>query len=271
MRNASRRRWGVPAEFKELSLRRSIQEVVSVLDRYPHRITFAKQRENPATGFIETHADFPRMRAYLEHLVQDGLDPLQFLLPPIDVAQDEISRRSSGGSVLADKMYSDEAVATAVGRFYNDFQSAYRWIAENLFPTLKNQLYFYRVGPVRYRVLIFRNLEEGSGINRQGKPSVVFPSWEPVADTSDSRTVCEVTYDWPYDHGYDERSDALRVEHDLRNLGRMNRLVRYQMRFGGGYMLSHYFTNMAVHEEVYKQLEQDMVKDLLGDTMSRLP
>ncbi len=64
------------------------------------------------------------------------------------------------GGALADKWYSDEAVAVAAGRFYNLYQSAYRWIAENLFPTLKNQLFFYRVGPVKYRVLIFRNPDE---------------------------------------------------------------------------------------------------------------
>jgi hypothetical protein len=51
----------------------------------------------------------------------------------------------------------------------------------------------------------------------------------------------------------------------------MNRLVRRQMHFGDGYELSHYFGRMVVHEEVYKQLEQDIVRDLLGDTMSRLP
>jgi hypothetical protein len=64
---------------------------------------------------------------------------------------------------------------------------------------------------------------------------------------------------------------APRVERALRELGRMDRLVRYQMSFRSAYMLSDYFGGMAVHEEVYKQLEQDIVRDLLGDTMSRLP
>lgn len=271
LRNAVRSRWGVPKEFKELSLRRSVDEVISVLEHYPHAVTFAKPRQSPATGYIETHADFPRMQAYLVHLVNAHLDPQQYLPPPRDVPLGEVTGRGSGGSVLLDKMYSDDAVAVAVGRFYDLYQSAYRWIAENLFPTLKDQLYFYRVGPVRHRALIFRNPYEGSGANRQGKPSVVFPMWEPVASLADSVTICEVTYDWPYDQGYDALDDAPRVEQTLRELGRMNRLVRHQMRFGGGHMLSHYFTNMALHEEVYKQLEQDIVRDLLGDTMGRLP
>ena len=51
----------------------------------------------------------------------------------------------------------------------------------------------------------------------------------------------------------------------------MNRLVRHQMSFGGGHILSDYFMNTAVQEEVYKQLEQDIVRDLLGDHMGRLP
>jgi hypothetical protein len=203
--------------------------------------------------------------------VQEGLDPQQFLLPQIDVPNEEIARRSSEGGVLADKMYSDEAVVVAVSRFYDLYQSAYRWIAENLFPMLKDQLYFYRIGPVRYRALIFRNLYDESGFGERGHPSSVFSAWEPVANMTDSATICEVTYDWPYDQGYDLLPSAPRVERALRELGRMNRLVRYQMSFRSAYMLSDYFGGMAVHEEVYKQLEQDIVRDLLGDTMSRLP
>jgi hypothetical protein len=271
LRNAAQWGWGVPEKFKQLSLRRSVEEVMAVVEEYPGRVAFAKQRESPATGFIETHADFPRMRAYLEHLVQEGLDPQQFLLPQIDVPNEEIARRSSEGGVLADKMYSDEAVVVAVSRFYDLYQSAYRWIAENLFPMLKDQLYFYRIGPVRYRALIFRNLYDEPGFGERGHPSSVFSAWEPVANMTDSATICEVTYDWPYDQGYDLLPSAPRVERALRELGRMNRLVRYQMSFRSAYMLSDYFGGMAVHEEVYKQLEQDIVRDLLGHTMSRLP
>jgi len=51
----------------------------------------------------------------------------------------------------------------------------------------------------------------------------------------------------------------------------MNRLVRHQMSFGGGHILSDYFMNTAVQEEVCKQLEQDIVRDLLGGHMGRLP
>jgi Type I restriction enzyme R protein N terminus (HSDR_N) len=271
LRNAAQWGWGVPREFRQLSLLRSVEEVMAVIKNYPHRVTFAKQRESPATGLIETRADFPRMQAYLEHLEQEGLDPQQFLLPPIDVPDEEIARRSSGGSVLADKMYSDEAVAVAVCRFYDLYQAAYRWIAENLFPTLKDQLYFYRVGPVRYRALIFRNLYDEPRFGEGGKPSWVFLEWEPIASLGNSATICEITYDWPYDQGYDALAAAPRVRRTLRELGRMNQLVRRQMIFGGGYMLSHYFRRMVVHEEVYEQLEQDIVRDLLGDAMSRLP
>jgi hypothetical protein len=39
------------------------------------------------------------------------------------------------------------------------------------------------------------------------------------------------------DHGYDELDCAPRVECALRELGRMNRLVRHQLRYGGSYEL----------------------------------
>ena len=119
--------------------------------------------------------------------------------------------------------------------------------------------------------MAFRNPDEDVDPEHRGKPSVVFPRWEPVPSSAESATVCAVTYEWPYDQGYDELDDAPRVKRALGELDRMNRLVSHQMRFGGGYMLSHYFGRTAVHEEVYKQLEQDIVRDLLGDITDRLP
>lgn len=100
---------------------------------------------------------------------------------------------------------------------------------------------------------------------------MVFPAWEPVASSADSATVCKVIYAWPYDQGYSALHDAPHVKRALGELGRMNRLVRHQMSFGGGHILSDYFMNTAVQEEVCKQLEQDIVRDLLGDHMGRLP
>jgi hypothetical protein len=270
LRNAARWGHGVPAQFKGLSLRRSVEEVISVLEGDPQAVTFAKARQSPATGHMATHADFPRMRAYLEQLVRAGLDPQQFLPPDPDVPADQVKPMRSGG-VLAGKLYSDEAAVVAVGRYYDLYQLAYRWIAENLFSTLKDQLYFYRVGPVKYRVLIFRNPDEDVDPEFRGKPSVVLPKWEPVASSADSATVCEVTYEWPYDQGYDVFADAPRVKHKLGELGRMNGLVRRQMRFGSRPRLGEFFGRMAVHNAVYKQLKQDIVRDLLGDILGRLP
>jgi len=120
--------------------------------------------------------------------------------------------------VLVDQMYSDEAVVLAVARFYDLYQSAYRWMAENLFPTLKDQLYFYRVGPVRYHALIFRNPDEEVGFDRQDRRSMVFPAWEPVASSADSATVCKVIYAWPYDQGYSALHDAPHVKRALGSL-----------------------------------------------------
>lgn len=252
LRNAVRWGHGVPEQFRNLSLRRSLKEVITVLEGYPHAVTFAKPRQSPATGYIETSANFPRMREYLGHLEKSGLDPSLFLLPESDVSDEELQRISSGVSLLTDKFYSDDAVALAVGRFYDLYQSAYRWIVEHMFPTLRDQLYFYCVGPVRYRALIFRNPDEEVRFDRHDKPSVVFLAWEPVASMTESATVCEVTYDWPHDQDYDALVDAPRVKRALEQLGRMNRLVRHQLRFGGGRMLSDYFGRMAVHEQVYK-------------------
>lgn len=158
----ARGKW-VPQDLRGLSLLRSVEEVVEVLDRYlakqsgpnkPGPMKFLAPRPTPPGGCVETLVDFPRMRTYLGHLLLDGVDPRHFLPPPYNVPAEEVARRSSGRGALVDKFYSDGALAVAVARFYDLYQSAYRWIAENVFPALKHQLGFYRVGPVRHRALI---------------------------------------------------------------------------------------------------------------------
>jgi hypothetical protein len=216
----------VPNEFFELSLRRSLQDVLGVIDRHleehPGPVTFAWPRNPSIGGFIETPVDFPRMREYLGRLEESGLDPSSFLPPERDVSQEELERISAGRvSVLADKFYSDEAIALYIGRFYDLCQSAYRWIAEHHFPSLKDQLGLYRVGPVRYRALVFRNMREEVGAEREGRPSWVYVDWEPVASEAEARTICEVSREqpeWSIESFDPDR--YYRVERALREFGR---------------------------------------------------
>lgn len=279
LRNAARWGWGVPREFRNLSLRRSLEEVVTVVDRalnvYGQRVTFAKERTSPATGYIQTHVDFVRIREYLGHLEESGLDPATFLKPEGDLTQEDRRRMGLGPEDnLVDKWYSDEAIALYIGRHYDLCQSAYRWIAEHHFPSLKDQMGFYRVGPVRHRALIFRNLREVVGLDRQDEPSWVFVDWEPVASEAEARTVCEVTHNWPPEDSL-ERFDlerSARRERVLQELGRATTADFAPMWARRSHALTYPMgAGMTVHDEVYKQLEREIVKQLMRGKGSRLP
>ena len=266
----------VPDEFRRLSLRRSLEEVLRIVDRNllasrGGAVTFAWQRDPSIGGFIETPVDFPRLREYLGRLQESGLDPKTFLPPERDVFGDELQRLGSGDSVLVDKPYSDEAIAAYVGRHYDLLQSAYRWIAENLFPGLKKHMAFYRVGPVRHRVLIYRNADEGSGADRRGRPSIAIAEWEPVAYGADSATVCEVTHEWPGDDYPGDASERYaRIERALRDLGRTSKGVGSTWSTRST-LLTSYIGRMEVHDAVYRLLQDEIVKGIMRGEGGRLP
>lgn len=273
----SRARWGwVPEDFRDLSLRCSVEEVIGVVDWYLETyggpVAFAKPRDPSVGGFIETPVDFPRIREYLGRLEESELDPRLFLPPERDVTDEELRRLSSGGSVLVDKFYSDEAVALYVARYYDMYQSAYRWIAENLFPSLKHQLGFYRLGPVKHRALIFRNMDEGSAADRLGRPSWVHVSYEPVAYEAEAATVCEVTHERPADGDPDaDGPEDRRAQRALRETNGEARSSAEPLRTKISHGLTYPMRSMAVHEAVYRQLRRDIVQNLMEGTRGRRP
>lgn len=104
----------------------------------------------------------------------------------------------------------------------------------------------------------------------QSRSSMVVVRWEPVASMADSATVCEVTHDWPGNEADFDEEEA-RLERMLQELGRSYRLASRQMYTESVHGPSHHMGSTPVHDEVYRQLEQDIVRDLLGDAMGRLP
>jgi hypothetical protein len=277
LRNRARRGL-VPKEFEDLSLRRSLQDVRRVMDRYGEEdggpVKFAWPRDPLIGGLTARLAGYPSMREYLERLEESGLDPASFLPPERDVSQEELARASAGkGSVLVDKFYSDEAVALYIGRYYDLCQAAYRWIAEHHFPVLKDQMGLYRVGPVRHRALVFRNMREDVGAEDEEKPSWVYVDWDPVPSEAEARTICEVTHEWPRAEsvrGFDP-DHYPRVERALRELGRVSTTEFANMWSRRSHALTHPMGGMAVHDEVYQQLQREIVTQLMRGMGGRLP
>ena len=174
--------------------------------------------------------------------------------------------------MLVDKFYGDEAVALYVARYYDMYQSAYRWVAENLFPSLRHQLGFYRLGPVKHRALIFRNMDEGSAADRRCRPSWVHVSYEPAANEAEAATVCEVTHERSADGGLaGDGPEDRRAQRALREMDGEDRSSADPLRTKISHGLTYPMRSMAVHEAVYRQLRRDIVKNLMEGTRGRRP
>jgi hypothetical protein len=109
-------------------------------------------------------------------------------------------------------------------------------------------------------------MREGVGAEREGKPSWVYVDWEPVASEAEARTICEVSREqpeWSIDSFDPDRYN--RVEQALRKFGRTFADDFAPMWSRKSHVLTHPMSGTAVHDEVYKQLESEIVAQLMRD------
>ncbi|WP_176465406.1 hypothetical protein [Bacillus siamensis] len=62
--------------------------------------------------------------------------------------------------------------------FYEYYQNSYRYLVENNFPSLKEFLPFYAMGPLRFNICFYRDDEFGGGVE---------VTWEPAVDIRESK------------------------------------------------------------------------------------
>jgi hypothetical protein len=257
----------IPSELRNLSLRRStVDEIIAALELFPNVGGFALPRQG-APGLLEAKFDSRRMLSYLRLLKEQRLNPQDLLLPPPDLALESIPENLR--SLLWGR-YSDEQLQARIARFFDFFQQSYRWVIEHHFPTLMEQMYLYRIGPLRFHATIFKDRNERIAALPWEPRASVRVSWEPVPEGDDYSTSTQMIFDDPENLFADVSHVFRRIESQLAHLGRMSILVSRQLRLGGYGHIEDYFMPDALNREVYRQLEQDLVRDLMGDTMSRI-
>jgi hypothetical protein len=257
-----------PPQLRNLSLRRTIiDDIIAALELFPNTGAFGRYREG-APGLIEIKVDIRRMLSYLRRLREQGLDPEAFLLPPPDVDPEHVAESRRG---YMWRYYSDEQLQARVATFHDYFQQAYRWIVEHHFPTLKEQMYLYRIGPIQFDAVIYIDKSERSGVQPWAVRDHVSVAWKPVPEGDDYSTITHVTLEEPKNLLEDVSQTLRQIESELGSLGRLSDLVSRQLRMGGYGRIEDYFVPNALNREVYRQLEQDLIRDLLGDFMGRIP
>jgi hypothetical protein len=243
----SRQLLPIPAELIGLSLyTQSIDEIIPILQRFSNIRGFRYP-----SGRIKS-INFPLILFYILRMKENNVNPKDYLLPLQDKSWEEIPVDER----VVWSPWSDEQLCFRIEKFYDFFQLAYRHIVKTCFPTLKRHLYFYRIGPVRFHIAVYKAKKEEKYLHG----GYISLTWEPVASDADKKTIVKLI-DEKQEIGHKEQlKEFERIREQLRGLGRSFE----QVITGGGHSIGHYTSqNDILHQEVYKQLVNDF-KGLFG-------
>ncbi len=190
---------------------------------------------------------------------EKGIAPDEILLPPPDrdlseIAEDETRFISTWAR------WTDSQLKARVGRFYDYFQDAYRWLVESYFPTLRDQLYFYRVGPVKFDAVVYKDTTEVAG-------SQVSFQFSPVATTSDRTTRVTVSTERRCinpDYWTERQCFSMVLRSLDRSLGPFSRgpLWSNDIGYHGDGLWKCTGEGMILHDKVFDQLLRDFSRIL---------
>lgn len=213
-------------------------------------------------GYLNTLGNFGyltrekvlRMYMSLCRLQELKIKPIDYLLPKEDINPTEIQNNVRYWWEL----WSDKQITNRIARFYESYQLSYRYLVENYFPSIKNNLPLYVIGPIRFNITVGGNRREmirnhGGGIE---------VTWEPVEDINDIKTnICE-DYSKKLEEPLDYHNQIERnISQNLFRLGR-KRLPFYSRKNS---LLSLYFIlDNELRKDIYKQLKADLGY-ILGD------
>jgi hypothetical protein len=229
----------MPKEFKNLSLyTHSVADLISIFQPYSKVTEF---RHPDGYG---KKINAPMILYYLLKMNSDGINHTEYLLPKADLRWEDISEKVS----YVWSNWSDQRICEKVGRFYDFYQRSYRFMVETCFPTLKDDLYFYHIGPVRFKAIIIRNKEE------QDFGGYINLSWRPVANGESTQTLVEFSESEIKETYDDNEREFDEIAKQLIMLGRKSDHIVT----GGGTSLSEYTgSNDFLRKEVYEQLFND--------------
>lgn len=224
----------IPKEIEGLSLRTySIPEIIDRLTRYKDARFFLPNGS-------EKNFNFNFILFLLSTIDNKITDISEYMLPDQDIAWDQV--KSDKHWVWTP--YSDNQLCKRISKFFDLFQDAYRYIVETYFPTLTENLYLYRIGPIKYIATIVKNDSDSD------RGSVLL-DWIPVTENENNNTVVFITNKRPnidYNKQFNIWRDQLKI------LGRDTSSISA----GGSSVLGRYFGDNVIRDEVYQQLQHDL-------------
>ena len=181
-----------------------------------------------------------------------NINPNDYIIPEADFPQNKPIK-------YVWESYSDECLIERIKRIYDFVQYEYRKLVECAFPNLAMLLRYYRIGPVKYRIELFRNDNDssrGGGINE---------IWEPVENEALSNTEIVITASEskPINVTSHAKIEILLkdISRKLRHFNRYSSDISVKSSLGiTGFMTE----KLPIRERVYKYLKEDFQK-LLGN------
>lgn len=201
-----------------------------------------------------TFEDVFKLFVSIPRLKKLKLNIIDYLLPDEDIEPETKKTRYYW------EVFSDKQLIKRIAKFFESYQLSYRYLVENYFPTLKNYLPFYAMGPLKFNIIInLRDNIEERIIYHGGSITV---TWEPVEDIHDIKT--NIISD-----------DDLKIEDPLEYYKQMEKNIsqslsrwgrkRFPYPISSGSLLVMFINDYdKLRVDVYKQLKEDL-SYILGD------
>lgn len=149
--------------------------------------------------------------------------------------------------------YSIDLVIKWLQVYYDEFQKSYRCFVEKLFPTLKNSMGMYQVGPFQYNLLVTKPNIEQSGFGTGGSMRI---RWVPKSSIEECETKIELQ----------EYEDETRTEENLfsynenleKNLKFFNRNCCGFFTESNTVLFSKFKAENSVRAGVYMQINEEI-------------
>lgn len=220
-------------------------------------LTFNKQTveqlENIFSGIIDGSSkdiSFFVIWSILKLNSNSDIDPKKVSFPYADINLDKPSGRVS-------EFYSMECITGWLQVYYDELQKSYRFFVDKLFPTIKNSMGMYQVGPFQYEINVTKPTKDQSGFGNYGSLRI---RWVPKEFIEDCDTRIELQDYAEKEHTHEE---FLKYSEDLkRKLKFFNRNYSSFFVESNAVLFSVFNSNNSVRTSVYNQLEKD-IKEIL--------
>ena len=178
------------------------------------------------------------------------IDTKKVAFPDIDIKLG----KSSG---WVSDYYSMECIIGWLQVYYDEFQKSYRFFVDKLFPTIKNSMGMYQVGPFQYELLVTKAPRKQSGLGNEGSLRI---RWVPKEFMEECVVIIDLQ---EYVEKKQTLEDILEYTKNLKkNLKFFNRNCSSFFTESNATLFSIFNSKNSVRVSVYKQIDEDLKRIL---------